>query len=62
MHTAELAHVNFSLIMNLYSLTPFITAILFYAVFKERLNKMHILGMIFIFGCILITSESNVEK
>lgn len=59
MRTAELAGVNFSLVLNLYSLTPFLTAILFYAVFKEKLAKAHILGMLFIFGCVVVTGESN---
>jgi drug/metabolite transporter (DMT)-like permease len=62
LRTAELAGINFSLILNLYSLTPFLTAILFYLVFKERLAKAHILGMIFIFGCVVVTGESNSEQ
>ena len=59
LHTADLAKINFSIILNLYSLTPFLTAILFFIVFKEKLNKLHILGMIMIFSCIVVTSESN---
>ena len=57
--TSDLADINLSLILNLYSLTPFLTAILFFIVFKERLNKLHILGMVFIFSCVIITGESN---
>ena len=59
LRTAELAGVNFSLILNLYSLTPFLTAVLFYAVFREKLAKAHLLGMFFIFGCVVVTGESN---
>lgn len=58
-YTSDKAGINLSLILNLYSLTPFLTAILFFIVFKEKLNKMHILGMIFLFGCVGITGESN---
>jgi drug/metabolite transporter (DMT)-like permease len=59
LRTAELAGVNFSLILNLYSLTPFLTAVLFYAVFKEKLSRVHLLGMVFIFSCVVVTGESN---
>ena len=62
LRTAELAGINFSLILNLYSLTPFLTAILFYLVFKEKLAKAHILGMLFIFGCVVVTGESNSQQ
>ena len=62
LESAEMAGINFSLVLNLYSLTPFLTAILFYAAFKERLAKTHIVGMFFIFACIAITSESNTSK
>ena len=62
LHTAERAKINFSIILNLYSLTPFLTAILFYIVFKERLTKLHVAGMFLIFGCIAITSESNCQR
>ena len=62
LRTAELAGVNFSLVLNLYSLTPFLTAVLFYAVFKEKLAKPHILGMLFIFACVIVTGESNTEQ
>ena len=61
LRTAELAGVNFSLVLNLYSLTPFLTAVLFYAVFKENLAKPHILGMLFIFACVIVTGESNTD-
>ncbi|TNV78815.1 hypothetical protein FGO68_gene5254 [Halteria grandinella] len=53
------ANINFSLIINLYSLTPFFTAIAFYLFFKERLNMNHGVGMLFIFGCVYITSLSE---
>lgn len=53
------ANVNFSLIINLYSLTPFFTAVAFYCFFKEKLNKSHIIGMLFIFTCVYITSQSE---
>lgn len=59
LRTADLASVNFSLVLNLYSLTPFLTAVLFFAVFREKLTKVHILGMAFIFACVLVTGESN---
>jgi drug/metabolite transporter (DMT)-like permease len=62
LRTADLAGINFSLILNLYSLTPFLTAILFYLVFKEKLAKVHLLGMIFIFACVVVTGESNSEQ
>lgn len=55
------ANINFSLIINLYSLTPFFTAIAFYLFFKERLNMNHGIGMLFIFGCVYITSLSKSE-
>jgi drug/metabolite transporter (DMT)-like permease len=53
------ANVNFSLIINLYSLTPFSTAIAFYCFFREKVNKNHGIGMFFIFACALITSQSQ---
>ena len=61
MLSAELAGINFSLVMNLYSLTPFLMAILFFSVFKEKLGNAHIIGMIFLFACVAITGESNSE-
>jgi drug/metabolite transporter (DMT)-like permease len=61
MLSAELAGINFSLVMNLYSLTPFLMAILFFSVFKEKLARAHMVGMIFIFACVLITGESNSQ-
>lgn len=53
------AHINFSLIINMYSLTPFFTAIAFYCFFNERLNMSHGIGMLFIFSCVYITSQSE---
>ncbi len=56
------AGINFSLIINLYSLTPFFTAIAFFCFFKERLTRIHLIGMLFIFGCVYITSQSEKPK
>ena len=61
LRTAELAGVNVSLVLNLYSLTPFLTALLFFAVFREKLAKVHIVGMLFIFACVIVTGESNSQ-
>jgi len=59
---ATLAHLNFSLIINLYSLTPFFTAVAFFLLFREKLSKYHIVGMFFIFGCVYITGKSETTK
>ena len=56
---ATLAHLNFSLIINLYSLTPFFTAVAFFLLFGEKLNRYHIVGMAFIFGCVYITGKGE---
>jgi drug/metabolite transporter (DMT)-like permease len=62
LETTELAGVHMSLILNLYSLTPFITAILFFIVFRERLARAHIVGMILLMCCVVITGESSHEE
>ena len=54
MYTAALAGLNYSLVINLYSMSPFLTAIAFYKLFNETLNKVHILGMSLLFICIVI--------
>ena len=64
LHTSVLyysnaANINFSLIINLYSLTAFFTAIAFYCFFHEKLTRWHIIGMLFIFSCVYITSQSD---
>ena len=56
MYTAARAGLSYSLVINLYSLTPFLTAVAFYFFFKERLNRMHLIGMALLFVCIVITS------
>ena len=56
MYTAACAGLSYSLVINLYSLTPFFTAIAFYFLFKEKLNSMHLIGMALLFVCIVITS------
>ena len=56
MYTAAYAGLSYSLVINLYSLTPFLTAVAFYFLFKERLFKMHLIGMGLLFVCIVITS------
>ena len=56
MYTAALAGLNYSLVVNMYSLTPFLTAIAFYILFKEKLNSMHLIGIGLLFVCIIITS------
>lgn len=61
LYSSTLAHINFSLILNLYSMTPFLTAIAFYMMFKERLHKMHLIGMFLILGCITCTSLSQTD-
>jgi drug/metabolite transporter (DMT)-like permease len=62
MLSSQLAGINFSIVMNIYSLTPFLMAVLFFSVFKEKLVKTHIFGMIFLFACVLITGESNYQE
>ena len=56
MYTAALAGVNYSLVINMYSLAPFLTAIAFYLLFKETLKPFHIVGIGFLFICIVVTS------
>ena len=56
MYTAARAGFNYSLAINLYSMTPFLTAIAFYFFFKEKLNRIHLIGMGMLFVCIVITS------
>ena len=58
MYTASRAGFNYSLAVNLYSLTPFITAVAFYFIFKEKLQKLHLVGMGLLFCCIIITGHS----
>jgi hypothetical protein len=59
MYTAARAGFNYSLAINLYSMTPFLTAIAFYFVFKETLNSLHLVGMALLFVCIVITSQAS---
>ena len=59
LYASIMANINFSLIINLYSFTPFLNAISFYFIFKEKLNKMHIVGMVMILVCFLFTSLSE---
>jgi drug/metabolite transporter (DMT)-like permease len=59
MYTAAKAGFNYSLAINLYSLTPFLTAVAFYILFKERLNALHLVGMALLFVCIVITSQAG---
>ena len=59
LYTSTLAQINFSLIINLYSITPFINAISFYFFFKQTLNKIYLLGMIMIMTCIVLTGLSQ---
>ncbi len=61
-YTASLALINFSLIINLYALTPFVNSIAFFLVFKERLNRLHLIGMVLILGCIVLTGMSSSNK
>lgn len=58
MKTAAAAHINFSLIANIYSITPFWVAVAFYFLFKEHITKIHLLGIILITTCILMTGLS----
>lgn len=59
MYTAAKAGFNYSLAINLYSMTPFLTSIAFYFLFREKLNAMHVLGMALLFVCIVITSQAS---
>ena len=61
LYTSTLAGINFSLILNVYSMSPFLTAITFFFIFKEKIHKMHIVGMILILGCIVCTSLSQTD-
>lgn len=59
LHYSTAAQVNFSLIINLYSLTPFFTAVAFWIFFNEKLKKTHIIGMLLIFSCVYVTSQAE---
>ena len=59
MYTAALSGLNYSLVINMYSLSPFLTALAFYLLFKEKLKPFHIAGIGLLFLCILITSRSS---
>ena len=59
MKTAAAAHINFSLVANIYSITPFWVAVAFYFIFKERITKIHLLGIVLITICILMTGLSS---
>jgi len=61
-YTASLAMINFSLIINLYALTPFLNSLAFYYCFRESLNKLHLIGMVLILGCITLTGMSSNES
>jgi drug/metabolite transporter (DMT)-like permease len=56
------AKINFSLVVNLYSLTPFLTAVAFYCFFKELIKTSHLIGMFFIVLCVYITAESSAAQ
>ncbi|CDW74701.1 UNKNOWN [Stylonychia lemnae] len=58
-YTSQRAQINFSLIINIYALCPFLNSIMFYLLFKETVKKIHIIGMIIIFAAIVITSLSQ---
>lgn len=62
LYTATLAKINYSLVLNLYSLCPFLIAIGFYLVFGERLTRFHGLGMAMMLTCVVITGESYKVK
>lgn len=58
-YTAVLADINISIIISILALTPFISAIAFYFVFKESLNRNHFMGMIIMTICIFILTNSS---
>jgi drug/metabolite transporter (DMT)-like permease len=58
MYTAAQAGLHYSLVINMYSLTPFLTAAAFYFIFKERMNPIHIIGIIMLMVCIVITTKA----
>lgn len=51
-----LAGINFSVIISIFAFTPFITAVAFYVLFKENLDKAHFYGIAFLTLCIIIIS------
>lgn len=55
LYTATLASINYSLISNIYSLTPFLLAISFYFLYKEVLSSIHVIGIVTIITGIVLT-------
>lgn len=52
------AEINFSLVSNIFAITPFTTAIMFFAIFREKLSFIHMLGIVLISGGIVMLTQS----
>jgi drug/metabolite transporter (DMT)-like permease len=59
MYTAALSGINYSLVINLYSLSPFLTSFAFYLIFQEKLKPFHLAGIALLFLCVIITGHSS---
>lgn len=50
------AGISVSVCISLISMTPFMTAIAFFFLYKEKLTIRHVIGMIFMISCVLVIS------
>lgn len=53
-YTSSLSGLSYSLVMNLHSITPFLVALFFYLLYKEALNRWHIIGIVLITICVVL--------
>jgi drug/metabolite transporter (DMT)-like permease len=57
--TSYTSGINASVIISLLAMTSFLTAFLFYLIFKEKLMTKHFIGMIAMVTCVIMISVSN---
>ncbi len=51
--------MNYSLITNIAALAPFMTALVFYFLFKERLDAIYLVGIVLILICAFLTTLAS---
>lgn len=57
---AELAGINAGVISTVWSANPFFLAVLDYVIYKQKLTKFHIIGMVLLMLCAIFVSLASV--